>query len=75
MNKSLWINKPLKINGFMSSNFFLDKGRMAENLQTESLLYFIISSTSLWRNHFNHIRKNIIKLVEAKNHLTKWFNN
>ena len=39
----------------MSSNFLLDKGRVAENLQKECLCYFIISSTSLWRNQFNHI--------------------
>ena len=37
------------------SNFLLDKGRVAENLQKECLCYFIISSTSLWRNQFNHI--------------------
>ena len=28
---------------------------VAENLQKECLCYFIISSTSLWRNQFNHI--------------------
>ena len=39
----------------MSPNFLLDKGRVAENLQEECFCYFIISSTSLWRNHFNHI--------------------
>ena len=36
--------------------FLLDKGRVAENLQKECLCYFIIFSTSLWRNHFNHIQ-------------------
>ena len=44
-----------KSNCTVSSNFLLDKGRVAENLQKECLCYFIISSTSLWRNHFNHI--------------------
>ena len=45
------------VNCTVSSNFLLDKGRVAENLQKECLCYFIISSTSLWRNQFNHIRK------------------
>ena len=40
----------------VSSIFLLDKGRVAENLQKECLCYFInVSSTSVWRNHFNHI--------------------
>ena len=48
------------VNCAVSSNFLLDKGRVAENLQKECFCYFIISSTSLWRNHFNHKR---LKLV------------
>ena len=43
------------VNCTVSSNFLLDKGGVAENLQKECFCYFIISSTSLWRNHFNHI--------------------
>ena len=43
-----------RLNCTVSSNFLLDKGRVAENLQKECFCYVIISSTSLWRNHFNH---------------------
>ena len=46
----------------MSSNFLLDKGRVAENLQKECICYFIISSTILWRNRFNHIKLHMFNL-------------
>ena len=42
---------------YMISIFHLQRlQRVAENLQKEWFCYFIISSTSLWRNHFNHIK-------------------
>ena len=51
------------VNCAVSSNFLLDKGHVAENLQKECLCYFIISSTSLWRNQFNHISFMICKTL------------
>ena len=60
---SLWLrwakNTPYFLykskNAYCVIELLLDKGCVAENLQKEGSCYFIISSTSLWRNHFNHI--------------------
>ena len=59
--KPLQVKDGYHVNCTVSSDFLLDKGRVAENLQKECLCYFIISSTSLWRNHFNHKHKNATK--------------
>ena len=48
-----FVSERYHVNCTVSSNFLLDKGRVAENLQKECVRYFIISSTSLWRNQFN----------------------
>ena len=54
--------------------FLLDKGRVVENLQKECLCYFIISSTSLWRTHFNHIYK-LFELSSKLLVLVSWMRN
>ena len=51
---------------YQAKSSLLDKGRVAENLQKEWLCYFIIFSSSLWKNHFSHKHAYTIRVKDFK---------
>ena len=61
------ITKILFLQIFGLAAFIKKKVFLLDFCQKECLCCFIISSTSLWRNHFNHIFGHTIDLISIKN--------